>query len=250
MGEIGSVLYLQNDKFGFYTPLLGKVIEFRFVPEIVQDLEVVNPDLLSSLIQLFVESNKIPKGELVIVISDSACIVKDIIMPQAAPGVKQEDITEQVQKIIDSVPFEEVSSKTFPQQSGTKIWATNKALFSSIAGAFEKLGFKINSVLPGLVFAGDISAKPALDIAGGAYILRSVDSVRAHNLFNQKAETPVFIEEKKEVEKPEGIVTDADIEEEPPKKKSNKRLFAMIGIFVVLIIILVFVYMSSLSQGV
>ena len=59
MTERTGVIYLQKDKFDFYTLQIGKVIECRFVPKIIRDLKMVNPKLLENLIKLFIDINYI-----------------------------------------------------------------------------------------------------------------------------------------------------------------------------------------------
>src|SRR3989344_4723541 len=130
-----GIIFLQKDKFDFYSPGLIKIIEFRFVPEIIRDLEIINSELLENLIKLFVSNNKIPPSELIIVLADNACFVKDFIVPAilvspqqqgALPSTLQNsDVSgkfqEDINAFIDNVPFENVQSRNFPMGNGTKV---------------------------------------------------------------------------------------------------------------------------------
>jgi len=256
MTEHTCIIYLQQDKFDFYLPSLGKVIEFRFVPEIIKDLEVINVVLLENLIKLFIANNKITPTELVIVLSDNVCFIKDFVLPVAPPQLSQEQneqvggvvhtpritadvLDDQIKHFIEHVPFENVVSKTFPMGNGTKVVAVNGELYESIKTAFEKSGFKINMVLPGVVFANNLSSKTLLDVPSAKIFLQESESLGDNNLL---AKMPHMSEVKQNNE------NEISEKEKKPNKKSKKRLYAMLGVFAILIVIMIVVYITSLSQ--
>lgn len=259
MTENTGIIYLQKDNFYFYSASVGKVIEFRFVPEIIKDLDVINSELLESLIKIFIQSNKIQMCDLIIVFADSASFVKDFIssVPQpvvpvinnavSVPNVVYSATNDEVKYFIEHVPFDEVASEVFILTNGVKAWATNKELYTSIAKAFEIQGFEIKGVLPGVVFEGSISSKVILDQIMVNYILQNFDSVREHSLLTQVPEgiavkQNLSGESLKKNEKIEEVV---EINDKPKGGVSKKRLFLLVGIFVILIIILIVVYISS-----
>lgn len=258
-----GIIFLQKDKFDFYSPGLIKIIEFRFVPEIIRDQEIINAELLENLIKIFVDNNKIIPSELVIVLSDNASFIKDFVSPPSAPtlpvGVSpsaqpqvvnnesSEKVQEDIKAFIDHVPFENVLSRNFPMQNGTKVLAVNKDFYVAIKNAFEKVGFKVSAVYPGVVFSNNIGAKPVMDIIVANIILQQAPNLRDDNLLKEnKIIEPIVSEEKKEGEgEKDFVVQDTD---DKPKKTNKKRLILMIGIFAILLIVLVLVYLGSLSQ--
>lgn len=243
MVDTKGIIYLQKDKFDFYIPISGKVIEFRFVPEIVQDLEVINAELLENLIKLFVESNKIAISELIIVIADNACFVQDFL--QTTPAGELQNFDEQTKKFVESVPFDDVASATFPLKNGIKVLATNRTLFESIVTSFEKLGFKTQVVLPGVVFGGDMGVKTTLDVIAANIIFQNLDTVRQHNLLEKKIEESHEDKDAGEIKAPEQVGQDIEVNDKPSGKKSNKRIFLLVGVFVVLIGVLVIMVLSQ-----
>jgi hypothetical protein len=241
-----GILLLHKEKFDFYSSAFGRVVEFKFIPEIIRDFDVVNAELLENLIKLFIESNKLPKGELVIVVSDNASFIKDIF-PSGPNGV-QVNVQEETNKFIDSVPFDEVASITFPMPQGTKVWSTNRGLFDLITSAFGKNGFKVAAVLPGLLFGSVVGSKPLLDIISANEILQKGDLIKSeHNLLMTKT-TPQPIKKEEVSSIPEASSSDVGIQEEAPKKTDKKRLAILIGVFGVLIVVLILVYVWSLGQ--
>ncbi len=267
MSEAG-VIYLQKDKFDFYTPLLGKIIEFRFVPEIVKDLDVINPELFEDLIKLFIANNKIPACGITMILADNASFIKDFLLtdipPQlpeqtpnqensvvSIPRLTPEVLKEQVGFFLEHVPFDDVASETYSLSNGTKVWATNRELYETIAGAFEKQGFQIKAVLPGLVFEGNIGSKEILDIAMSNMVLQKFDSLRQHNLLTEKQIEPQIKEntENKQVKKNEVAQEIIDTTDQPKPGTNKKRLVLLVIVFVLLIGVLVVLFITQKPLG-
>lgn len=267
MVETG-VIFLQKDKFDFYQSALGKVIEFRFVPEIVKDLDVINPELLEDLIKLFIANNKIQPSSLVIIIADNACFTKDFLLTTPSPKLPDANLTsqnaiastphqtddavkEQIDFFIEHVPFDEVVSAKYPLTNGTKAWATNKDLFTTIASSFENQGFDIKGVIPGLVFDGNISSKPVLDVTMANSILQQFDSLREHNLFEKKFAKVQLVENKdqEKLVKPQEVEPSVEVADTPKAGTNKKRLVLMAVVFAILLIIMVVMFITQKPLG-
>lgn len=78
-GKTG-VIYLLKDRFQFYSPFLRQVVELKFTPQMVSDLDVLNAELLEEQIKVFVTNGKIPPSSLIIVLADNAYFVKDFAL--------------------------------------------------------------------------------------------------------------------------------------------------------------------------
>lgn len=245
-----GVIYLQKDKFQFFSPVDGKILEFRFGPEIVRDLDVINAALLENLIKSFVTNSRVAPCPLLFVLADNAYFTKDFVMPahqKTAPNTNQTEVTKellqkQADEFIEHVPYDNVVSKTLPIKDGLKVFATNKDFYESVAIALEHLGFTIDSVLPGLVLGNGLSLRPSMDSAMASAIIQRVNTVRQYNLLGQQVFQPqikVDSEEADEVEK-EKLLNNNN-------KPSKKRLFTLVGVFASLIIVLVIVYVQSVA---
>ncbi len=236
-----GVVYLQKDKLQLYSPFLSSIVEFRFVPEIVRDLDIVNKSLLENLIKTFITNGKIPVSNLVFILADNTYFVKDFVIPPP-PAVQKgavtpppssmtmEDLQEAADKYIEHVPYDSVVSKTFPMKNGLRVCAVNQEFYGHIRDAFEKIGFTVISILPGLVLGGNMSAKPIMDGGMAQFTLQKAGSFKLYDLLDQEVYVPVS--EKAEENKEE-------VEFQEQKEKPNKkRLYVMIGIFAVLLIVL------------
>ena len=150
-----GIILLQRSGFQLYSPYFSSLLEFRFVPEIIRDLDVINEDLLDNLIKLFITNNKIPPSNLMIIVADNAAFIKDFTPP--TPPANQpptplppnggEELQIETEKFIEHVPFENVASKTFPWNNGLRAFAANKDLYEAIKNSFEKNGFTVELVL-------------------------------------------------------------------------------------------------------
>jgi len=244
-----GVVYLQKDKFQFFSPYIGRIFEFRFSPEAVRDLDIINSALLENLIKVFITNSKITPSNLVIVLAENAYFVKDFIMPphqktsaDSQPEITLEVLQKQAIEFIEHVPFDNVVSKTIPLKDGMRVCATNKDFYESIAVAFEHLGFTIESIVPGLILGNGMSLRPVLDQAMASVILQKINSVKQYDLLGQQVFQPTVKQESEEVDEsaePERIQTN---------KTDRKRLVVLSGVFASLVIVLIIVYVQSQSS--
>jgi hypothetical protein len=248
-----GIIYLQKDKFQIFSPFIGSILEFRFTPDVIRDLDVVNLDTLGAQIKQFVINGKIPPGNMSIVLCDNAYFVKDFLYPAppappkpgqppvAVPKLSLEDLKKQADLFVEHVPYDNVVSKNIPLKNGIRVCAVNQDLYGSLKIAFEALGFKIDAVLPGLVVGNGLSAKPVLDGAMANFILQRTNALKQYDLVTQSAFEP---EVKSNM--PGENIEEVEIEEPQDAKKVNKkRLIALTGVFASLIVVLVIVYVQS-----
>ncbi len=222
-----GIVYIQRDKFQIYSPSLSGILEFRYVPELVKDMDVIDKELFENIVKLFIENNKIPAGSLVIFLGDTACFIKDFL------GEDAEKLKAQAKEFADQAPFDSVSTKTFAISKGIRVFATNKDLYEAIQIAFEKEKFTIEAVLPGFLVGDSISTAPELTQQAAAVILRKLNTVRQYNLLHPDVEVI------KDTTAPDDKTSGLALRSAPTDKK---RLLLLIGVFGFLITALVIVY--------
>jgi len=240
-----GVLYLQKDRFQLFSPYDGRVLEFRFVPEIVRDLDIINGSLLANLLKAFVLNSRIPPSNLIFVLSENTYFTKDFLMHPVQkptgpgqPEVTKEVLQKQADDFIEHVPFDNVVSKTIPIKDGLKVCATNKDFYETVAGGLEHQGFTIGGVFPGIVLGNGLSLRPVMDSTMASLILQKVSAVKQYDLLGQQVFQPVAKQETEEVD-------EVEVERLQNKKPEKKRLYALAGVFAMLIVVLVIVYVQS-----
>lgn len=251
-----GIIYLQKDKFQLFSPFLRQIVEFRFVPEMIRDSDVINNDLLESLVKVFVTNTKIPPGNLTIILADNAYFVKDYVLPAPPapkpgqltppqPSITMETLSVMSMDFVEHVPYENVVSMNFPLKNGIRVCAVNKDFYEALKVAFEKLGFTVDAVYPGLVLGNNLSAKPVMDTIFVNAVFQKGSTIKQYDLLQQKVFSPDTKKsgDKDAVEEAE----DAGSIESKDKKPNKKRLFAMIGLLAVLLIILAVVAVQNMA---
>ena len=236
-----GIIYIQRDKLQVYSPMLPTVAEFRFIPEIIRDLEVLNKEQFLELLKTFIITTKISPGECIIIIGDNASFIKDFPLPQTAthqPNLtKRDEVQEQAQKFIDHVPFEEVGGTIFPLPQGMRAYATNKELYEIVQEAFTTQRFVISRVAPGFILGDHFSAQPTLDGAIIAAVTVQSELIKQYNLLQVSKKT--FQEAPPSLSQNSADLPPDTYIEMPTSKPDKKRLLLLGSVFGVLVLILI-----------
>lgn len=241
-----GIIFLQRDKFQFYSPYLTNLFEFRFVPEFIQDFDIFNRELLENLLRVFISNNKIPASGLVIVIADNASFIKDFVLaqqpiaPQQAsiPPQTLADLQEQANEYLQLVPFESAATKTFPLANGVRAYATNQEVCEVLKSILEKLGFIFEGVFPAFVFDPGVSSRTSLDAPSISVILQKIPTLRQYNLMDSTISLPAASEREMPEEPGEVEVKGAEIAKTSGygEDKNNKMIIAIASSAIVLIL--------------
>lgn len=246
-----GIIYLLKDRFQLYSPFLRQIAEFKFTPQLVLDADVVDREQLIMQIKAFVTNNKIQPSNLIILLADNAYFVKDYLLPPPPspqkpgqppppPPMSMETLQVMSMDFVEHVPYENVVSKSFPLKNGLKICAVNKDFFDVIKEAFESVGFTVDTILPGIALGNNLTVKPVLDGSIINAASAKATTLKEFDLQHQEVYVP---QPKKGTET--SVEMEIDDFEAKKGKPDKKRLYVMIGVFGVLLIILVFVYIGS-----
>lgn len=241
-----GVIYLQKEKFQVYSPYLPNILEFRFVPELIHDFDLINKDLLENLMKVFIVNNKIPASGLIMVIADNASFIKDFLLspahstpgqPPSAPPTL-EDLQEAANQYLEHIPFEVVASKTFPLANGVKAYATNQEIYEAIKSVLEKHGFILQGVIPGFAFGAQVGNLASIDGPTVALILQKVSMVRAFNLLKDDGSLSQPTIEESSLTQKDDTESSETVPDEPPAK-DNKKLIMAISISAIVLIFVI-----------
>lgn len=213
-------LYLDKNGFYFYESGLTLVVSLAFLATSVKDMDVINGASLINQIKSFVEQYHLTPASILIILSPNITFEKDFV------GISRESAKEEVEKFIDTVPFDSVIAKEYPIENGVKVIAANDDLYRELKVGFEKVSFSVENIVPYQMLGQDQSFIRNLTTENAMQLLRRVDHLKQYSMNSQ--------------EKKQTLVNQNDIgkKEGSQNKKPNTRLFAMAGIFIVLFIIL------------
>lgn len=215
-----TVCYIDRNKALFYQDVDGSMLQMDFPPDIISDQELTGREKLEHLIESFLETNKLGKGNIIFIYAPDITIDKDF------PDELAENKNEEIQKFIDMIPFEEVLSKTYKLNKKTKVVAINQEIYDSIRNIFEKKNFLVLGIIPSTVLqetVAELSTNIDLAfIANKIYSLRQYSMVSSGELSNQNAKEKIGL------------------------KKQNIRMYALIIVFAILLFILIILVTTKL----
>ena len=222
-----ALLYLGRFQADYLADGATQSIRFPFKADVVRDLEVINTAALSEQIKAWVAQYKIIPADLTILLADDLLFSKVITVPD--PKSREDAIN----TFIDAVPFEETAVVQVPFQGSVAVSVANKSYYDAFKKAFEALGFSIMLVLPAFLLNKEVNLAKSQDIASFNLALKKADTYRQYSLLSQIQHQPVALA--------------GDKEKGEPKK--NMRLFLLLGIFGLLILILIGVFIMTQNQS-
>lgn len=212
-----GVLFIDSYKIQLYVPTHQGIFSLDLPTSYVRDLEVVNGEELKKYITVFIEQNKIPPVHLLITLSNNMLFEQEF--PDTQSGQPQ---LEEVPVFLDSIPFQNISTKTFKFPKTTVVIATNRDFYEAVKDPFESRGFVIEAVAPIKVLSKEFTTVTVLNKELAKQIVKYANAVKQNAL-------EIYYEKKSE-----------ETEEQREESKKNIKLFAMIGVLVILLLILGF----------
>lgn len=220
-----AILFLDRNRFDFAVSGSPNVLGFQFNETIVSSLEVVNLEALEAGIKQFIDQNAIPPVNITIILSPNVVFEKDI-----AETVLLEQKEEEAQKFWDSVPFEDINSKSIKMGNGERIIVVNNGLCEALRTGFEKAGSSIEMIVPYEALGQDLWNITALDAQNSQEIMKRIDSFKQYAFDLQSSEKTVS----KNNSETKGATNS------PRKTPPKTRLYVMAGVFILLVLVLIF----------
>ncbi len=215
-----AILFLDRNSFDFFVSGAANALRFQFSDNVIASLEIANMEALENQIKVIVGQNSIPSARITMILSSNVVFEKDL--PETVPLEQKE---EEVQKFWDTVPFEDIDSKSIKLNNGERIIAVNNNLCNALKTSFEKIGFAIEMIVPYEALGPDLWNITYLDPQNSREILKRVDSFKQYSF--------ELLGEEKTIKNPQNS---KDIL--PPKKSPKVRLYIMAGVFIFLIVVL------------
>lgn len=227
-----TILFIDRDGFDVFRETFTNIPRFDFTTETVSNLDVVNKELLLNLISAFIQTNKIPSSNLIIVLSQNIIYEKDLQKPEltADGGEKQE---EGVRNFIENVPFEEVLTKVIKIGDLTRVVAVNKDLIDSITESFVKGGSIVAGVVPSFLYKESLNFSSGLKREDAVLVLRKSEALKLGNLLIGQQTI--------------NASENSNDQKSKEKESKNKRQYILVGIFLILLGILGVVILLNMN---
>ena len=159
---------------------------------IINNMEVINKDALYQLVTDWLKQRTYINTEIVWLLGSQLCF--EHVITSTDP----DKIDSEIVQFLDTVPFEEVISKTYTTGPVRQLTAVNKILISAFIQAFSLHGYNTRAVVPGRLVSS--SEELTLDIARLAY--KKENELDKNSLFAVSVSTPVAPSNPQAPEKP------------------------------------------------
>lgn len=219
-----AVFYIDANKAYFYGSNTKSVLQVELPPDVIAYMDIMNKEKFYQIIQSLVTTNKIKPVPLLILFSPYATYEKELTAKSA------EDAANETQQFLSSVPYERVLSRVYKLQDKSKVVALNQDLYEAIKSGFEKVDFPTVSVVSLLLLQQvmpEIGATLNLELVAGKF-----ESIKQYSLI-----TTEEINNAAKVSQQSG----------ESNKPNPLRLYGLIGVFVVLFGILIFMIVSTMQ---
>jgi len=226
-----GVFYIDGNKAFYFEQAISSPISLEIPVDTISNFELLNKKKLVVLIQSFIKNNKLIPRNIVILLSVGATFDKEF--PHGSI-----EIQKNIQEFLELVPYEELLQRKLISSGKTRVIATNKEICEAIKSTFIASGFLVSGIYP-LSLSLEIipQLKTNLDLS---LFVNKISDLKGINL------QPVV---EASYSANIGVSSSSSIPLE--KDKPNRtRLFALVGLFAFLIIVLSYViYANILSPS-
>lgn len=206
------VFYVNGNKIFAYGEGLPAMLQMDIPIDAVRDFDVVSSEKFASAVGIFLVANNIGEGVVTVVFSQEATFEKEF--------TDEMQLKEGLSAFLDRVPFEEIAYRIYHINKKIKVLAVNKEYCSVLKKILNTERFFLHAFVPLTLLQETIpELRSRLDLR---MILEKIDLAKQYNLFLNEETTNV-------------APSNSD------KSGEKKRLFMLLGIFVILLIGLVLV---------
>jgi|SRR3989338_1734546 len=170
-----AIIFVKRSSLDFVIENCSQTLSLNLPVDVVRDQEIINPQKLADLIKSFIESNKITGLNVLMVVD------RPLVFEKKLENLAEDKKSEEIQKFLDIVPFENVESKIIPIETGIKIQVINNNFFLLLTKILEKNGVNTTTILTSQELTGLIDINNQLNIAFATQVFKQFDS------FNQQS---------------------------------------------------------------
>ncbi len=241
-----AVIYLDTQYFDYYALHFQTPLRFTFTTDTVGHMDVLSIDKLIGQLTSFITNYKLPPSSILLILSDRMLFCKEINL--IAPDSSE---AEEVKLFLDMVPFEHVLSKVYRLDRKIIVAATNQDFIDVFTHAF-KVSSQIEVCVPTFLLGKEFNLEKGLSKEYARLLIEKLNSIRMWTmpLDHDYIEVPVKTSESKSHLDNTREEADRQSSDVQKSSKPNKiRMYAMLGVFFVLILVFVFIVVQQTIQN-
>lgn len=222
--KVPAVVLVRDAFLDVYIPTVSrKIVSMQFPMDVYSSMEIVNADACIRLINDFITTNGLPP-------LDICLIIQSPILKKDFPMVPTQQLESFIQSYLDYVPFDTVVSKRIKSEKGVQVIAANGDLIDILKTAFIQVGCSVECVTP-------LEGLPFMPKGGVSTLTESMGAAILKNEVQVKQEA-FQVAVQKELDEFEVV----DVLDKPMQPASQLPL--LLGIFGILLVVLVAVYIN------
>lgn len=199
-----------------------KIETLNIPPTLISNMEIINKDGLYTLITEWLKLHPHPNAEIIWLLSS------DICFEHALTSSEQDKVDSETLQFLDTVPFEDVLSRTYKPLEWRLIIAVNKDLIMSYIQGFTLHGYATRAVIPAKILQADA----VLTVEVGHNAVKHASEFVRESLISPPSPLEAYIQSPTE---PSGVAS-----------KPKSQLPMLLGVFGVLLAILgIVIYLSK-----
>ncbi len=243
-----AVIYLDTQYFDYYALHFQTPLRFTFTTDTVGHMDVLSIDKLTGQLTSFITNYKLPSASILLILSDRMLFCKEfnLIAPDSSEN-------EDIKNFLDMVPFEHVLSKVYKLDRKIIVAATNQDFINVFTRAF-KVSSQIDVCIPSFLLGKEFNLDKGLSNEYARLLIEKLGSIKMWSLPLDHDYVAPVLPKSRTVNNAhsDNLKDSTDLQpEDQPKlnKPNNTRIFAMVGIFLLLIGILVFMFIQQSIQN-
>lgn len=221
-----ALIYLEKNRLDYIDEKIGNTLKLDFPASVLSDLEIINKEEFIKLLDAFISANKLVSSVFLVIVSNNLVFEKNFTQ------IDETNKENEIHNYLDNVPFEEIGYKVFNQEKGIKIIAFNKEIYDIVRFVFESHNFFANGAVTENMADGTLASAHTLNTQSFKEILTKFDILRQQSLLGYDA--PMYSNQSSSA--PQSLST---------FKKPKSYLIILLGVFVFLIGVLIFVFIQS-----
>jgi len=188
-----GVVFIDKNSLYFYSPT--NTLGFAFSADAVKDFDLLSREKLSEEIKTFIEQNKISPVDLILIVSENASFIKDLVTESDHSGAlestqkenQKENVEQEIQNFTDNVPLENICVKIFKFDKATRVTVVNRDLLEAIKDTLEKYNFRILFAIPAFSLIR-LNIQPNIGFTNDTAktVIQKSDSVKQDDLFGEE----------------------------------------------------------------
>lgn len=230
-----GIAYITRTQMTLFIQGMSNLVQISFPQEVVRDLDIIDEQKLTTLLQTTIAQNKLPPTSITLLLANDLLFAKQMLNKDPSAQQLEE------QNFTDMVPYEDVSVQHILFNNLVYITVANVEFYKGIIRSLEANNFAVPVVLAAYIFSKEVNFATPLTPQACTPLMQRVGSVKQYNFLHK------LVPEKASQEiRPDtaGKSEEQPFEADNTQKKSN-RVFILIGVFIMLIGLLIAVYLWS-----